>query len=147
MPFEIRFEKVPVGVCAEPAARGDGTVKVRAIEFVSEEDGDALIDRLEGFGSEILAKLPQNGQVPQFLPIQIQQLLAIIRRDGTATVYVNELETTGMVRVKRDITAGDAVFLDDIAGVHRLAFKNLTIPKDAGVVFIFAVGWRRALVG
>src|SRR5208282_1987613 len=137
MSYEICFENVPVGICVT-AARGGEKVKVRAIEFVSEEDGDTLIDRLEWIGSEILGKLPQNGQIPLFFPDQIQHLLAIIRRDRTATVYVNELQTLGLARVKREFTLGDAVFLDDIAGVHRLAFKDVTIPKDAGVVFIFA---------
>lgn len=144
MPFEIKFENVPVGVCTEPA-RGGETVKIRAIEFVSEEDGENLIDRLEGFGSQILGMLPKNGPAPRFVPSQVEHLLAIVRRDGTATVYVNEIQTVGMARVKREFVAGDAVFLDDIAGVQRLSFKDIAVPKDAGVLFIFSVGWRRAM--
>jgi len=139
--YEIKFDNTPAGVCVE-AVRNGGTAKVCAIEFVSEEDGDILIERLEGFGSDILAKLPAN---PPIQPKQVQHLLAIIRRDGTATVYVNELNTVGMMQVKRDLKKGDGVFADDIADVHRLEFEGLTIPKDAGILYIFAVGWRRAL--
>jgi hypothetical protein len=141
MPFEITFENIPVGVNVE-AVRGGGMAKVRAMEFVSEEDGDTLIERLEAFGSDILARLPIT---PPLQPSQVQHLLAIIHRDKTATVYVNELINVGMVQPKRSFEKGDAVFLDDIADVHRLAFQGITIPRDAGVLFIFAIGWRRAL--
>lgn len=141
MSFEIKFENVPAGICVD-AVRGSGTVKVRAIEFVSEEDGDTLVERLEAFGSDILSKLPGN---PPVQPSQVQHLLAIIRRDGSSTVYLNELRTRGQVQVKKDFTKGDPVFSDDIADVHRLEFEGVTIPDDAGIVFIFAVGWRRAM--
>jgi len=60
-------------------------------------------------------------------------------------VYVNELDVRGLVQPKRDFKAGDAVFSDDIADVRRLEFDGVTIPKDAGVLFVFAVGWRRGL--
>ena len=137
MPYEIRFEKLPAGVCVE-AVRDGGTAKVRAIEFVSEEDGDTLIERLEGFGSEILAKLPAK---PPIQPSQIQHLLAIIRRDGTASVYVNEIQTVAMVQAKRELKASDEVFADLLAGridlLHRRCFLvfhygyygNLVGPK------------------
>jgi hypothetical protein len=141
MPFEIKFENTPAGVCLE-AVRGGGTAKVRAIEFVSEEDGDTLVERLEAFGSDILGRLPGS---PPIQPNQVQHLLAVIRRDGTATVYLNELKTHGRVQVKREIAKGDFVFADDIADVHRLEFEGVTIPKDAGIVYIFSVGWRRAI--
>lgn len=141
MPYEIKFENVPAGTCIE-AVRGGGTVKIRTVEFVSEEDGDTLVERLEGLGSDILRRLPAN---PPIQPSQVQHLLAIISRDGSATVYLNELNTRGQVQVKKDIKKGDAVFVDDIADVHRLEFEGVTIPRDSGIVFIFAVGWRRAM--
>src|SRR5258706_1072027 len=140
MPFEFKFENIPVGICAE-AVRGPGMVKVRATEFVSEEDGDKLIERLEELGSDILAKLPAD---PPVQPNQVQHLLAIIRRAKTATVYINELKSIGTVQPKRDFKQGDAIFSDDIADVHRLDFEGVTIPNDAGILYIFAVGWRRA---
>ncbi|MGD0770626.1 MAG: hypothetical protein ABSB42_20780 [Tepidisphaeraceae bacterium] len=141
MPFEIKFENTPAGVCVE-AVRGGGTAKIRAIEFVSEEDGDTLVERLEGFGSDILGKLPGSSQIQ---PNQVQHLLAIIRRDGSATVYLNELKTHGQMQVKKGLAQGDSVFADDIVDVHRLEFEGVTIPKDAGIIYIFAVGWRRAM--
>jgi hypothetical protein len=141
VPFEIKFKNVPAGTAMNSVREGEA-VNVRQLEFVSEEDGDTLIDRLEGFGSEILGMLPG---VPPIQPSQVQHLLAIIRRDGTATVYVNELNTIGAMQPKRDFKKGEAIFADDVADVHRIEFEGVSIPKDAGVLFIFAVGWRRAL--
>src|ERR1051326_6081951 len=78
MPFAITLENTPAGICVETAEKGSQKVKIRTIEFVSEEDGDILIDRLEGFASDILSKIPAN---PPIQPNQVQHLLAIFRRD------------------------------------------------------------------
>jgi DNA-binding NtrC family response regulator len=40
-------------------------------------------------------------------------------------------------------SADEAVCLDDIADMRRLALQNLVIPKCAGVIFLFSVGWRK----
>ena len=109
---------------------------------LSEEDGDTLVERLEGFGSDILGKLPAN---PPIQPNQVQHLLAVIRRDRSATVYLNKLKTVGQMQVKKGLRKGDSVFADDIVDVHRLEFEGVTIPKDAGIIYVFAVGWRRAM--
>lgn len=142
MPYEIEFENVPAGVCVEAVHKGD-TVKIQTMEFVTDEDGDRLISRLESFGSDILARLPVS---PPVQPWQVRHLLAIIRRDRTATVYLNELKELGLFQVKRDdIKQGEAVFADDIADVHRWEFEGVTIPKDAGIIYVFSIGWRRAV--
>src|SRR5262245_29327872 len=108
MPFEIKFENIPAGISLTSARAGE-SLNVRTIEFVSEEDGDTLIERLEGFGSEILSKLPREAEQTPIQPSQVQELLAIIRRDGTATVYLNELNKVGRVQPKREFKAGDSV--------------------------------------
>ncbi|MEA2711825.1 MAG: hypothetical protein QOF78_4426 [Phycisphaerales bacterium] len=124
------------------AARQGESLTVQSIAFFSEEDGDKLIDQLEGWGSDILAKLPGN---PPIQPAQVEHLLVIIRRDNTATVYLNELNARTLIQVKREFKKGEAVFGDDIADVHRMEFDGVTVQKDCGVIFIFSVGWRRAL--
>jgi hypothetical protein len=129
VPYEIKFENAPIGICAE-SMHGPGFVKIRAIGFVLEEDGDMLVDHLEGFGSDILRKLPFN---PPIQPSQVQDLLAIIRRDSSATVYLNELVTRGLIQVKKEIKAGDPIFADDIAEFHRLEFEGIPVPKDTGL--------------
>lgn len=141
MPYEIKFDMRPAGVCVE-SIRGPGTVKVQVMGFYSEEDGDELIQQLESFPSQILGMIPAR---PHIKPNQVQHMLVIIRRDATATVYINELNIRGMVQSKRDIKAGHAVSLDDIADFKRLEFDGVIVPKDAAIIWLFAVGWRRGL--
>lgn len=143
MPFEIKFENTPIGVCEE--IYHDGTIKIRTIDFVSEEDGDTLIDRLDSYGSDILNKLPPNAQSPTILPAHVDHLLAIIRRDNTATVYLNELNITGTIRAKRNLKKGETVSTNDITGFNKITFNEVSIPKEAGIIYIFSVGWRRAM--
>ena len=71
-------------------------------------------------------------------------MLAICRRDGKATVYVNELEQRTSVRFARSVEAGEPVTKDDFVDVERLEL-GVRIPDDAGVLFIFSVGWRKGL--
>jgi hypothetical protein len=142
MPFEIEYEHIPVGICMEAKPRGSTTAKVLAIEFVSTEDGDVLTSRLDAWGSEILSKLPAGSQVP---PGAVDHLLAIIRRDRTATVYLNELQMIREIQIKRPCEKGDPIFADDIADLHRVKFQDVNIPENCGIIYIFSVGWRRGI--
>jgi hypothetical protein len=144
MPYEIFFENVPAGVAAEAVRTGPagGTGKVITREFISEEDGNTLVERLEGFGSAILDKLPVPTPIR---PNQVEHLLAVIKKDGNATVYVNELKPIGTVQAKKQISPGDAVYSDDIAEIVTLEMEGVVLPKDVGIIYIFSVGWRRAM--
>lgn len=141
MPYDISFNDIPAGTAINAAKSGE-EVMVRAIEFVSEEDGNVLIERLEGFGGTILGKLPTISPIQ---PNEVKHLLAIIRRDKSATVYINELKIVGHVQVKKEFEKGDSIFLDDIADVQGLEFEGIDINCDVGIIFIFYVGWRRAI--
>ena len=139
MPAEINFEMPPAGYASAPARDSDQTASVQFREFTSTEDGQCFIQRLEGFPSEILGKLPSPIRASQ-----VDHMLAICRRDGKATVYVNELEQRTSVRVARSIEAGEPVTKDDFVDVERLEL-GMRMPDDAGVLFIFSVGWRKGL--
>jgi hypothetical protein len=83
-----------------------------------------------------------------FKPSTVDHLLVIIRRDKTATVYVNELNFKLSVQVKRGIEKieKDApVYDDNIADIERVIIDNVSIPSDAGFAFLFSHGWRKGL--
>ena len=61
MPYEIKFDKPPAGH-AVSAARAEETVSVQASEFISTEDGQHFISRVEGFPSEVLSLLAPQRQ-------------------------------------------------------------------------------------
>lgn len=138
MPFEMSFGQPPCGY-ALTAAKQNESAQVQYMEFTSTEDGQHFIQRLEGFPGEIISKLPNRT-----LPSMIDNLLAVIRSDGTATVYVNELKMTVRTRARRTIQAGDAVMKSDIVDVDRVDL-GVPISADEGFLLVFSIGWRKGL--
>lgn len=144
MPFEIKFDKLPAGYLASVNEDGEAEVIVR--EFVSSEDGDLFISRLEGFPTQIVSMLPLDAGIS---PGQIHHMLMILRRDKTATVYVNELKLISTIRfsgrIRSSVRAGDPIYDDDILDIEKLSPEGIVIPADAGFLFIFSAGWRKGL--
>ena len=138
MPYEIDLGKPPAGYSLTTARENEEMV-VQYMEFTSTEDGQHFIKRLEGFPNSILQKLPTP-----ILPSQIHNMLAIIRPDGKATVYVNEPIQRALARASRPIKAGSSVTKDDLVEIDRLEL-DVEIPNSAGVLFLFSVGWRKGL--
>ena len=140
MPVEIDLGMAPAGY-AVTSARASETVSIQFREFTSTEDGQHFIQRLEGLPNDILQKLPTP--IPAS---KVDHMLALCRRDGTATVYLNELEFRASVRLRgsRSIDAGEAVTKDDFVDVERLEL-GVHVPTDVGALFIFSVGWRKGL--
>ena len=138
MPYEIQLENAPAGY-AGTSARAEELVQLIFREFTSTEDGQHFIQRLEGGVNPILKELPT-----QVLPSQIDHMLAICRKDGRATVYLNELELHLAIRTARPVQKGQGMTKDDIADIVRLDI-GIEIPEDAGFIFVFSVGWRKGL--
>ena len=141
MPITITLENLPVGVVTS-VARDGSSAQIRNQEFLSSEDGDLLIERLEKMPGALLNKIPTDRR-PK--PSQIDHLLAVIHKDKTATFYINELDFKGLVSTKRRGEAGQSVYVDDIADIHTLEFPGVEIPNDTGIYFIFSFGWRKGL--
>jgi hypothetical protein len=93
--------------------------------------------------TDLLNRLPPARKVRAS---QVDHLLAIIRPDQTATVYVNELTFSALIRANcRRIEAFQPVSKDDIADILELDPVGVVFPGDAGVVFVFSQGWRKGL--
>jgi hypothetical protein len=139
MPFEIELDNLPAGY-AVSAARPGEEVAVQTIEFVSTEDGDEFISRLEGLPPEIFNKIPSVS------PSMINRMLVVLRADKTATVYINEdLKVMSLVQAKKDVNKGEPVFQNDIADIKSIQFEGVEIPQDCAVIYIFSFGWRKGL--
>jgi len=141
MPIQITFEELPVGYALSPAKPGE-MINIQTTEFCSSEDGDHFIRRLEGIPENILARLPKELGIR---PSTVDHFLAIIRRDKTATVYVNELKIIGLMQTKRELKKGEYIYSNDVADLIAIRFGDLEVPTDAGIVFLFSVGWRKGL--
>lgn len=141
MPYEITFEMTPLGHAAEAVRKGS-SVKVCYSAFLSSEDGQEFIHRLEDFPNHLLGKIPFEGRIP---PSQVDHILAVIRRDKTATLYVNELTQVLGIISGRSIPEGEHVFKNDIVDIATMRFEGVSVPDDAGVFLVFSVGWRKGL--
>ena len=142
---EVRLDWLPVGTALESVdnrngAAGDKSVSVRTSALLTSDDGADFVFALEQVASTILVKVG-----PQ-LEETTTRLLAIIRRDQTATVHRN-----GDVLAKwsflpgKSFQAGAPIYKDDILHIERVEFEGISIPPDAGVLHVFSFGWRRAL--
>ena len=141
MPYSIQIQPLPAGFAVTSARKGEN-VAICYREFTSSEDGDSFINRLEGIVDPILSKLDALSAIK---PSTIDHLIAVIKSDGSAVVYVNELSFLGKVRVRRAVEKGDPVFEDDFIDIDSIRFPGLEIPTDAGVVVLLSKGWRKGL--
>lgn len=140
MPYKIKFDQLPAGIAAESARAADDNVRVRVIGFLSTDDGLDFVKGVEGFPNDIISRL---GSDKHMSPSKIDHMLVVISRDGSATVYINVLNTRIAVRVNKSIKKGDPVFKSDIVEVAQYNIQDVDIPNDCGVVYLFSVGWRK----
>lgn len=139
MPYNITFEGLPTGY-ALTSARTAGKRAVQVKGFVSSEDGEELITKLEGLPQHILSMLPSSLPI---LPSTVNSLLAVIRKDNTATVYLNEVQLVSHMPIKGSCRRGDLITVDRVLDVGPIAFQGVDIPSDAGIAYVFSVGWRK----
>lgn len=141
MPYEITLTEKPFGYSRTGALEGE-TVHVVAREFLSSEDGERFFVRMDHWPTKILQALPSSAGV---WPSTVDHLVAFIRQDLTATVYVNELTQVAQVRAAGPVKAGAEVRQRDIADVTELRFGGLDVPPDVGLLIVFSQGWRKGL--
>lgn len=138
MPVEIDLGNAPAGYALSSAEAGT-QVCIQTREFCSTEDGSHFVQRLEGLPNEIIAKMSNP-----VLPSRVDHLLAICRRDGKATVWINELKIAAFIRAGRAVRAGEEVYRDHIVDLERVEL-GVHVPADSGVLLVFSVGWRKGL--
>jgi len=143
--FDIQLNCVLTGFAAESCNAEGRAIKVIRREFTSSEDGDLFIRRLQESLSRVILNTIRKQQKVIVVESSIANMLAIVRRDRTATVYINAPMKALMQTKKSSVSAGEAIYLDDIADVSELVFHDIEIPDDVGVMVLFSVGWRKGL--
>lgn len=142
MPHELQLTNLPGGIAAE-AAKGGETAMIQVAGVATSEDGEVLI-RYLGFAGELIDQLRKIGHDHRCS--QIDNFLAIIRRDRSATVYVNELHLVSKIRIARACEAGEAIYKDDIIDITETRLGELDVPDDVGVICVLSQGWRKAVL-
>ena len=144
MPYEIKLDNLPQGYVLEPVQKGSQNVQTTIAYrgFVSSEDGNLLVKYLEGISDGFFSKLSER---KPGLESTIDNLLIIVRKDMTATIYINEIPFVLVGRSRKGMKTGDPVMAADIVDVQKLKLNGIEIPQDAGVVLIISSGWRKGL--
>ena len=142
MKFDIKLETLLAGYSTVSCKPGEFLWIIQK-EFVSSEDGDLLISRLEGFPSLILNKIKEQHKII-IIQSSIDNMLAIFRKDKSATIYINA-PMKALMQSKKSVNAGQVIYRNDIADVRELVFKDINIPDNVNVMVLFSVGWRKGL--
>jgi hypothetical protein len=137
MPHEITLEMLPAGICLTAVRRGE-TAAVQFQGVATSEDGELLIRYLR-FADDFLTRVAASSV--NIKPSQIDNVVAIVRADKTATVYINELDLITTCRPARPIRKGEPIFKDDIIDISDARFAGIEVPNDAGG-FAPAIGER-----
>jgi hypothetical protein len=140
--FDIQLDALFAGFAIRSCKPGQN-VWICQKEFISSENGDLFVNRLEGFPSLLLNKI---AEIHKTIIVQstIDNMLAILRKDKTATIYINA-PMQALMQAKKNVDAGQVVYRNDIADVRQLVFQDIKIPDDVGVMVLFSVGWRKGL--
>ena len=142
MKFDIKFDKPFAGFSMASAKPGE-YLWICQKEFVSSENGDLLISRLDNYVTALLIKISEVHKI-MIIPSSIDNMLAILMGDGSTTVYIN-VPIRVLMRSKKSVKAGQAIYRKDIADIKELVFNDIEIPDDVGVMALFSVGWRKGL--
>lgn len=141
MPQHILLSNLPAGYALHSCEK-DGEVECVVREFTSSEDGSLFISRLEGLPRELLAAIPGNTVIQESA---IDHMLAVIRPDKTAVLYINDLDHHIRIKAKGPLKKGTFVYLDQILDVNCIRLNNVEIGPNDGILFLFSAGWRKGL--
>ena len=132
MVYEIEDFGLPVGLAGAPTPKGE-YCPVIPLGFITPMNYPKFYDILDSLS------LPGD-----FAPGAIDTMLGVIRKDGSASIYVNEVGYMLGIRVNNSLKRGQIVRGRDIGDVKSLTL-DIEIPDDCGFFFVFHVGWVRCL--
>jgi len=146
MPYEIKLSAPTAGFTAE-RCEGPGEMTVYVRGLFTPESGPLFYKMLEGLAGGYLG--PHLSEGPRLVS-NINNVLVIVRRDLTATVYVDELGYQSRIQPKRSVKKGEGIAREDIADVDDFKLIHsktgeISIGNDEGFYLLFRVGWKQAL--
>lgn len=138
MKIHIHIDKVQdlAGFAAENVKGGE-TVKVLTRALLTSDDPEFYQY------SESISNIFLNRNRIQI--DRVCQFLVLIHQDLSADLYINDFSVAVEIKAKRDIKAGEAVMLGDIADIRKVKFPDIEIQDTDKVIYCFKVGWRFGL--
>jgi hypothetical protein len=75
----------------------------------------------------------------------VSNFLVIIHSNQNADIYVNDFKMILEARVKRSVTAGEKVSLDNVANMGVITFPDIVLSEKDNIIYCFKVGWKFGL--
>lgn len=94
---------------------------------------------LEGLQQSVFSRIPgfPDGS-------HVRSLVVLLRRDLSATAYVNELTFKVQMKLNRAVGKGEPVYTKDISNVQEVLL-GIDVPDDAAIIVVTSIGWRRSV--
>lgn len=125
-----------VGFAAENVLPG-GTVKVVSQAFFTSDD------------KEFYQYIKQITQLflnrAGLFVNSVINFLIIIHADQSADIYANDFKVILEARIKRSVTAGEKVGLDNVANMGEIRFPEIGLIDKDNIIYCFKVGWKFGL--
>lgn len=137
IPHKVRLKDIPLGYSMTSMRDGEyGWVMEKG--FTSTDQADTFLNFMEGWPSDILNLIPGGIQCSS-----VDSLLAVIKKDKSADVYINEKVYSIAGRVKKAVKEGDRIYASDLLDIEKFSVTGVEIPADTGIIFVFSFGWRK----
>lgn len=80
------------------------------------------------------------------VPVQaVHSALILSHTDGTADIYVNEVQELARIKINRNVQKGEVIYTKDVDDISHLKFQNIEIKEDDIVIYLFRSEWKFAL--
>jgi hypothetical protein len=127
MQYKIILNDLPAGLICRVE---DNKIYTKSKGFAS-SDNKEVFEKMEGFITSILNEL-------QIELTPVNDFLAVIERDRTTSIYVDELEVKVTVQLKNNdgIKVGENLPNDNIVDIRKVIIEGISIPDNAGFIFL-----------
>jgi hypothetical protein len=140
MKYSIQLDptRLPAGIAYESAAAGQTSRRVLHSAVLLPDAGEIYWRFLDGFPKQLLDSAPSPLRIRAG---EVDSFLAILPRDGNATIYVNEPPIKLVAAANRVVKVGQPVSQNDLLDIREVRFGDVEIPADAAFIAIVSVGW------
>lgn len=121
------------GFAAQSAKEGE-TVDLIVRDFVTSDSLKFFI-YAEQIGNIIFPKM-------ELSPDGINRYLMILHSDHSADIYLQDFQVVLGLRLNRTVSAGEAIFKNDISSIDNVQFPETSISEDDQIIYLERKGWR-----
>lgn len=133
--YQINCESL-IGFVTEDFKKGELARVIEKVSIASDQtDFHKIINQIYSIFFS-LKKIP---------PSSINTFLILLRPDNTADVYVNDFEQNSVVKLNRDVKAGEEIYEKDILDITKVEFPDITINSDDAIIYLTRLNWKFGL--